>query len=143
MPRFPIQSPPQDFGRDQEGLLEQTRKVAIALRQVISERPTGKKLADTPAQITADQDDYAQGETDVLRVSTDASRTINGFDYQGSRDFWLINVGSFNVVLADQAGTSEAQNRIELLSGNVTLTPNQSAHLWYDETTARWRMLGQ
>ena len=138
--RVEIQSPPADFGRSPEAELEHTRKIAYAVRQLIRERPTGVLVANTPAQITANQNNYAHGEVDVLRAATDASRNITGLDYQGFRYFRLLNVGSFNIVLMHQDVASEAQNRFLLSTGaDITVAANGSIRLWYDEESSRWR----
>jgi hypothetical protein len=107
----------------------------------------------SPAQITADVDDY-QGQglytlmRGMLRLSTDASRIMSGIDattadYSEADDMlWLINFGSFDLVLGHQDTGSLAANRIISPTGvDLILGPDESAHLWYDGTTARWRIL--
>ncbi len=107
----------------------------------------------SPAQITTDEDDY-QGQGSgtamrgVLRLSTDASRTITGIDAT-TVDFsepddmlWLINIGSFDLVLGHQDVGSAAANRIISPTGvDLILGPDDSALLWYDGATLRWRIL--
>lgn len=144
--RIPIESPPETFGHFENESVrrEWLQKVARAVRRIISERPTGVFVSNTPSQITADQDDYAHGQVDVLRLSSDASRTITGFDYQGSRLFWLVNVGSNNILLSDEDANSEAQNRIHEATGPTrTVQADESVLLWYDDTLERWRILGE
>lgn len=97
----------------------------------------------TPAQITADQDNYDLGDAFVARLSTDASRTIKGIK-NGEAGIWLliINVGANDLVLADEHGDADAENRIITKSGSdLTLAPNASAWLFYDADTARWRVI--
>lgn len=100
----------------------------------------------TPAQITANTDDYAPtGHATALRfrLSTDASRNLTGL--QGGtdgREVLIANVGAFDLVLVHDA-TSTAANRFFLPnSANLTLNPNDSVRLWYDITSARWRGQG-
>lgn len=103
--------------------------------------------AASPAQITADQNDYAiptgtSGRT-VHRITTDASRTITGIVAGQAGDLIIFtNVGSNPAVLAHQNASSSAANRVISPTGaNLTVSANQSAALWYDATTARWRIL--
>jgi hypothetical protein len=96
---------------------------------------------NTPAQITSNQNDYSLSDAIVHRLSTDAARTITGFAAPtAERKIVVINVGSFNLQINHQDGSSAAANRIIMESGaNLTLQPNQAACFWYDSTTARWR----
>jgi hypothetical protein len=99
----------------------------------------------TPPQITADQDNYnptGLATASTLRLATDASRLLNGV--AGGADGRLLilhNVGAFDLVLADEAGTSTAANRFAL-PANVTMTPDTVVLLQYDSTSQRWRVIG-
>ena len=96
--------------------------------------------------ITADQDNYAiptgSGVRRVIRLATDASRNITGFVVDQTGDsFWIINVGGFDLVLQHQNVSSTATNRIlSPTGGDLVLSPNQSALIWHDEITDRWRI---
>jgi hypothetical protein len=107
----------------------------------------------SPAQITADEDDY-QGQGSgtamrgLLRLDTDASRTITGIDAttaafsEADDELRLVNIGSFDLVLGHQDVGSVATNRIISPTGvDLILGPGDSALLWYDGTTSRWRIL--
>lgn len=98
----------------------------------------------TPAQITANQDNYAPtgiADTTVLRLSTDASRDITGIaGGADGRVLKLVNVGSFNIVLKDDVTSTEA-NRFQL-KADLTIAPDGGAILWYDSTSSRWRCAG-
>lgn len=100
----------------------------------------------TPAQITADKNNYAPtglSGANIMRLSTDASRTITGLEaLRRSRLLIICNVGSFDIVLADSSGSSTAGNRFAL-SSDMTLNPDESVTLWYDLATSRWRALTQ
>ena len=96
----------------------------------------------TPAQITANQDNYNPTGLDgasVLRLSTSASYNLTGI--QGGADGRLLivaNVGANNLVLVHDA-TSTAANRLSLPGAmNLTLLPTESALLRYDATLSRW-----
>ena len=95
----------------------------------------------TPAQLTASHNNYAIGSARVVRLSSDASRTITGF--RGglpNQELTLINVGSNNIVVAHQSASSDAANRVLLEAGaNLTLAANDAVTLYYDQATARWR----
>src|SRR3990167_475365 len=98
----------------------------------------------TPAQITANSNDYNIQSKDCLRLATDASRNITGFNGGFDGKFlYIFNVGSFNIVLANQSASSVAANRIVTHTGaNLTVGASESIMLWYDQTTLRWRTYG-
>lgn len=98
----------------------------------------------SPAQLVADQDDWNPTDlatADVIRVSTDQSRTIKGLqDGSAGRLITIHNVGSNALVLADSAGTSAAANQFAL-SGALTLNGDESVLLQYDGISTKWRAL--
>lgn len=96
----------------------------------------------TPAQITANQDNYAPGVARYYRLSTDASRNITGLSCSQvtGQECEVWNVGSFDIVLKHDV-TSTAANRFLCTAGaDITLAANEVALLRYDGTTARWRV---
>ena len=101
----------------------------------------------SPSQITADTNDYAiptlTSARHVLRLSTDASRTLTGLALTQDGDaLWIVNIGSNDLILAHENASSSAANRIISSTGaDLTLNANEAAFLWYDTTTARWRIL--
>jgi hypothetical protein len=108
--------------------------------------PTGLRWGPTvlsPAQITSNQNDYDPGQPGVWRLSTDASRDITGILAQSDGMRLVVyNVGAFNVVLKHQNAGSAAENRIICAGAgavDITLAPNDSAEMYYDDTTERWR----
>ena len=123
-------------------ILEKVFELADRVRNLEGGTPSyDVNNENSPTQITADQNDYAPGDYDVLRLSTDASRAITGLSggVKGRR-LLLINVGAFNFTLPHQSGSSAIANRIITKSGaTVTVAPNGSAELYYDSTTLRWR----
>jgi hypothetical protein len=96
----------------------------------------------TPAQITANQNDYAPaGHADafMFRLSADASRNITGL--QGGTDGRIVvltNVGTQNITLTDDDVLSTAANRFRLES-TLTIRPDQAISLIYDAVLSRWR----
>jgi hypothetical protein len=99
----------------------------------------------TPAQITADQNNYnptGLATSYVLRLSSDATRTITGLaGGADGRELILVNVGSQNIVLADEHASSTAANRFAL-DTSLTLGADTAARLLYDSTSTRWRLTG-
>ncbi len=110
---------------------------------------SGQKISATgdisPAQITADQNNYnptSLSTSSTLRLNSDAARDITGL--QGGSDGRLLyvhNVGSFNITLKTESGSSTAANRF-LFAADIVLTPNKGATLQYDSTSSRWRCVG-
>lgn len=76
-----------------------------------------------------------------LRFSNPIGVTINGIDmgYAGRRLYVLAAAAA--IILADEAGGSDADNRIVTgTGGNVTLQLGSSAWLVYDGVDLRWRL---
>lgn len=101
----------------------------------------------TPAQITADQNDYSppgMGTTAVLRLDSDAARSITGIapgaGTGNGRILYIFNVGAFNITLTNEDVASIAANRFALTANRV-LTPNDGCLIWYDATSSRWRLV--
>jgi hypothetical protein len=96
----------------------------------------------TPAQITANQNDYnptGLATANSLRINSDAARNITGLagGVKG-RIIVLHNTGSFGITLKRQDASSSVGNRFAI-DADITLAPDQSVWLRYDTTTARWR----
>lgn len=101
----------------------------------------------TPAQITGNQNDFSTSNGDgnkvgVLRLSSDASRTITGFkDGEQGRFLCVINVGGNNIVIANQSVSSVAANRVITGTGtNLTVAADDVVKMYYDSITLRWRV---
>ncbi len=98
----------------------------------------------SPAQITADQNDYnptGLSTTSVLRLSTDASRNVTGLaGGSDGRIVAMVNVGTNNLVLKDASAASSAANRFAF-GADLTLAAKQSVIVWYDATDQRWKLL--
>jgi hypothetical protein len=101
----------------------------------------------TPAEITADQNNYAPSSVATaiaLRLSSDATRTITGLDpgtAASGRDLRIFNVGSNAIIFAAESASSTAANRFALPS-SFTLMPGRSVIMNYDGASSRWRMIG-
>ena len=102
-------------------------------------------VALTPAQITADQNNYNPASwltADIVRLSSDAARNVTGANAAATQPYkHLINVGAFNITLQHQNAGSLAENRFICFTGaDIILQPDDTITVWYDATTARWRV---
>jgi hypothetical protein len=98
----------------------------------------------TPAQITANQDDYAgcDGKA-VCRITLDGDYNLTSFASGGDwREFILINIDDTDAAtLVHEAGTGTAANKIITNSAaDLALGPGKAALFQYDNTTSRWRV---
>lgn len=110
--------------------------------------PRGLTLSGViaPAQITANQNDYAPAGfagASVVQLSADAARTVSGLAGGAEgRVVCLLNVGSQTLTLLDDNAASSAASRFAL-GGNLVLAGKQAALLRYDGTAARWQALSR
>lgn len=95
----------------------------------------------TPAQITAQADDYAptgNSTASVLRLSTDATQTLTGLAGGTDGIIKIIhNVGANDLVIADGSASSTAANRFKI-GADLTVPAQASVMLRYDATESRW-----
>lgn len=135
----------RDIQRD--SVKQDTRSISDVLFNQNSINPGHQHLLipSSPTQITANQNNYDIAGNNALRLSTDASRTITGLNGGASGRFlYILNVGSNNIVLANQSASSSAANRMISYTGaNLTVATNEIVKLIYDSTTARWRIVGK
>lgn len=99
---------------------------------------------NSPSEITSNQSAYTltDGYTHY-RLSTDASRTIYGISGSNNKVALIENIGSNNLVLANESGSAGAASQ-RILTGtgsDLTLATNQCAIIIYDPTSSRWRVL--
>lgn len=108
--------------------------------------PRGMALTGvvSPAQITADQNDYnpaGLATASVLQIYTDAARNVSGIAGGAEgRCIVIINVGSYPVTLLNESASSSAANRFTL-GGNMVIAAKQAAILRYDGTATRWQAI--
>lgn len=99
----------------------------------------------SPAQITANQNNYDPGLTDVtyLRLQSDAERTITGLAGGVSGRVMVIkNVAGFNIILADISASSIQANRFNLPGGDLTLQSGDAAVFFYRSgAAAPWELV--
>lgn len=105
-----------------------------------------------PAQITSNQNNYTPtgaSSADILLLSTDASRDITGFVGSGIVGTtvigrlvkFLINDGSFDIVLKHESSSSSSANRFTCDTGaDIIVRPGSRAMLIRDTNSLRWRV---
>ena len=98
----------------------------------------------SPPQITATTNNYnptGLSTCNIMRLSTDATRTISGIVAQESgRIIVLINTGTANITITNEGASSTAANRFAN-GGDTTLGTMETMTIWYDETSLRWRAI--
>lgn len=122
-------------------LIKDTTEIRAALRRVVANLPLFDiSNENTPPVITANQNNYVPGNYDVLRLSSDAPRTITGFSggVKG-RFLHLFNVGSYEITLANLSLLSLSANQIRSFTGfDIILNAGGELVLYYDFSTRTW-----
>jgi hypothetical protein len=99
----------------------------------------------SPAEITANTNNYAIGTGDIFRLTADAARNITGIVARADGDaIVLINVDSADAITLKHASTDSTDvNRILVpWEGDYVLAAKGGAALLiYDGTTDRWRVI--
>lgn len=107
---------------------------------------------DSPAQITANQNDYSLGtnRSKYIRLTSNGVWDVTGLtipsDGLGNtqvagQEHVLVNVGANGIILKHQSASSSAANRFLCSTGaDITLNANEAADIFYDATTQRWRV---
>jgi hypothetical protein len=101
----------------------------------------------SPTQIAATTNDWnptGLSTCNLIRLSTDATRSLTGLVAQpAGRRITLCNIGSQICTLVHDNGVnSTAANRFLVASStSLNLNPNASVDIWYDLTSARWRVI--
>ncbi len=123
-------------------ILRRSAAANLSIEGASSAAGTLSSPAKTPAQITADQNNYAPGTGWFQRWSSDASRNVTGLvaGVDGQIiEIW--NVGSNNIVLVNESASSTAANRFANSTGaDLTLSAGKCAEGRYDNSSSRWRM---
>ena len=99
----------------------------------------------TPAQITANQNNYAPANHDTSstwNISSDAARNITGIaNPTAGRILILHNTGTFTITLKNEDAASNATNRFSL-GADIPIPAKASVHLIYDGSNGRWKCVG-
>ena len=124
------------------GVLKSTTGTGVISTAILSDLT----VALRPAQITANQNNYAPGVCTALFLTTDAAWTITGLvaglvDGE-TREIW--NVGTEDITLAHENAGSAAANRFACQGGaDIVLPGGFKASLSCDLTAARWRVVAE
>jgi hypothetical protein len=99
----------------------------------------------SPAEITANADNYDPGTGDIFRITADGAHNITGVV---ARDdgaaILLINIGATNAITikhADAASTDVNRVMVPWEGDYVLAAKGGAALLVYDGTTDRWRVI--
>ncbi len=135
------------FETTSTGATSRTERTRIGMDGLLNHK-FGFQLSGTttPTQLTAATDNWNPTGLDsavIFRASSDANRNLTGIVAPTNghgRLIMLCNIGAFNIVLKHDI-TSTAANRF-LCPGSVdlTLTPNRTVWIAYDNSSSRWRV---
>jgi uncharacterized protein YodC (DUF2158 family) len=100
----------------------------------------------SPSQITGDQDNYNPTGFDgasYVRLNSDDFRAITSFASQtDGEEKTLVNTGSFPIYFPGEHPDGTAANRI-ITPYDYLLHPGKAVKIVYDNTSARWFIVGQ
>lgn len=98
----------------------------------------------SPATIGGNQNNYNPAgiaTASVLRLTASAAYNITGLAGGTSgRLINIINIGSQNITLVNESGSSTIANRFAI-GTNIVIGPSQGAILIYDGASSRWRVM--
>jgi hypothetical protein len=125
------------------------RMILMPGSRVVSAADRVVSQSYTPAQITANQNNYNPGNgARRFNLSSNASRNITGIDldqtpllltHLDGQQHFLYNAGSFDIVLKHQDAASSAENRLLCSTGaDITLAAGEAADIEYSTTLLRW-----
>lgn len=122
-------------------LVKDVNDIRTSLRRTVANLPLYDiSNENTPAQIAADQNNYVPGNFDVLRLYSDAPRTITGFSGGVKGRFLrLFNVGIYEISIANNSLSSLASNRVRSSTGlDIVIDAGGELVLYYDFENQRW-----
>lgn len=99
----------------------------------------------SPTSLGSSQNNYSPtglSAATVLRLTSSVAVNITGLTGGAAgRTLIVHNVGSFDITLVSESGSSTAANRFAM-PANVIIQPGVSVILQYDTTSSRWRVPG-
>jgi len=101
-------------------------------------------VVTSPAQLTADQNDYAIGSGDIFRLDASAARNLTGIVAgTNGQAILIVNVGSHAITLKHESASSTAANRFTVpWAGDYVMSANGGAALLvYFTASSRWRVI--
>jgi hypothetical protein len=125
------------------------QRITNPLNTHVTEEYVCQAAPNTPAQIKADQNDYAPGAGYVQRWSANAAHNVTGMtilkastvtsSQSDGQTYLIVNVGTQNITLKHQNASSAVGNRFLCSTGaDIVLSANQAADAVYDGTQQRW-----
>lgn len=122
-------------------LVKDVNDIRSALRRTVANLPLFDiDNENTPAQLTADQNNYVPGNYDVLRLSSSQAVNITGMSggIKG-RKLKIFNDGDYPITLIHQSGLSSLGNRFRFSSRfDSPVPPQASMVVYYDESNSVW-----
>lgn len=117
----------------------------VSIEAISSAGGTLRFIPTTPAQITANQDNYNPGGSSYFqRWSSDAARDVTGMTFAAAQvdgqTHLIVNVGAQNITLKEQVTSTAANQFMNSTGADIVLAAKQAALAIYDSTTARWRV---
>lgn len=101
-------------------------------------------LDEASSTLTATTNDLSLSYgASVLRLDSDAARTLTGIVHESGFERWLMvyNAGNYVITLSDEDSGSTAAYRFHTTSGeNYKLAVDECVWLYYDITDSRWRI---
>lgn len=129
----------------QDDLLMRLVKDVNDIRSMLKRTVANLPLYDianenTPVLITSDQNNYVPGNFDVLRLFSDAPRTITGFTGGVKGRFLrLFNVGVYEIAIENRSSLSSLGNRVRSSTGlEIVLNAGGELVLYYDFASSEW-----
>lgn len=100
------------------------------------------RSAVSPGSLGADQNDWAPGTGDVIRVTSSVAVNITGIGGPAAGDqHRIVNIGANTVTLKHQDAGSAAANRFIGIGGaDYVLYADDQVGIWYDGASSRWRI---
>ena len=101
--------------------------------------------AISPTALAAQADNYnptGLSGAAIIRLTASAPEPITGIVAPSTgRVILLANIGTNTITLKNENASSTAANRFNL-TADYSLTGSKSCLIWYDLTSARWRLVG-
>ena len=137
--------PDAEYGKLLLRLVKELGEIKLSLRRSATTLPLYDVANEnTPATLTASQNNYDIGNYDVLRISSTLAISITGFlgGVKG-RSLLVFNVGSYAITFSNNSASSLSANKINTDSGaDIVVDANGYAEFYYDSTISKWRSTG-
>lgn len=100
----------------------------------------------SPPSISTSQNNYAPtglAAADAMRLSSSGAVNITGLVAAGLAVSVkrVVNIGANIITLTNQDAGSASANRFLIAGGDLAISPNESATIYYDATSLAWRVV--